>query len=119
MAGAIGAALAAVGATVDIVESVEGDDDVVQRLLQQMRERAIIEAVMKGAVHSEVKIHSENVVQVGSKVRVSVKAIGPLAVGGEAEDNPHWPFASEEDRQKDLAAGLSCPKVEGAVCVNI
>ena len=92
-------------------------------LLERTREKAMSEAVRKGAVRSEVYIHSEDVVDVAyvaNKVRVRVKAIGPLreglereVVSGIVEDNPHWPFASEEDKEKDAAVGLPSPMVEG------
>ena len=128
VANAIGAAISAVGATVDAMQSVEkeeGDEDRTERvklnLLQQTRKKAISEAVRKGAVRSEVKIHSEDVTYVAHKVRVRVKAVGPLQTGSRngstVEDNPHWPFASAEDREKDLAAGLPSPQAEGmGVC---
>ena len=32
------------------------------------------------------------------------------------DDNLHWPYASAEDEQRDNAAGLSAPQVEG-MCV--
>ena len=133
VANAIGAAISAVGATVDAmqmqsVEKEEGDEERIERvklnLLQQTRKKAISEAVRKGAVRSEVKIHSEDVTYMANKVRVRVKAVGPLQSGsrngtmcGTVEDNPHWPFASAEDTEKDLAAGLPSPQVEGmGVC---
>ena len=136
MANAIGAALGTVGAIVDMIESLElGDggekeEERIKRarlsLLERTRERAISDVVRKGAERSKVYIHSEDVVDVAyvaNKVRIRVKAIGPLregsereSVGGAVEDNPHWPFASEEDRERDTAAGLLSPKVEG-VCI--
>ena len=138
MANAIGAALGTVGATVDTIESLdlggrggESEEETKRArlsLLERTRERAICEVVKKGVVRSEVYIHSEDVVDiayVANKVRVRVKAIGPLreaaereTVSGAVEDNPHWPFASEEDREKDMAAGLPTPKVEGTVFVS-
>ena len=137
MANAIGAALGTVGATVDTIESLdlggrggESEEETMKRarlsLLERTRERAICEAVKRGAVRSEVYIHSEDVVDVAyvaNKVRVRVKAIGPLREASEretvaVEDNPHWPFASEEDRGKDVAAGLPSPKVEGTLFVS-
>ena len=134
VANAIGAALGTVGATVDTIESLEltgegGEAETKKArlmLLERTRERAISEVVRKGATRSEVYVHSEDVVDVAyvaGKVRVRVKAIGPLRVSSEREvvcgavcDNPHWPFASEEDRERDLAVGLPSPNIEG-VCV--
>ena len=134
MANAIGAALGTVGATVDSIESLEveegekeGEEERVKKarlaVLERARERAISEAVQKGAIRSEVYIHSEDVVDVAyvaQKVRVRVKAIGPLRDSSQqnevyttAQDNPHWPYASAQDRERDEAAKLLPPKVEG------
>ena len=136
MANAIGAALGTVGATVDSIESLEveegekeGEEERVKKarlaVLERVRERAISEAIQKGAIRSEVYIHSEDVVDVAyvaQKVRVRVKAIGPLRdssqqneVYATAQDNPHWPYASAQDRERDEVAKLLPPQVEG-VC---
>ena len=91
-------------------------------VLEKARSRARSEAIRKGAVPSKVYIHSEDVVDVAyvsQKVRVKVKAIGPLRDSSELqevarpEDNPHWPYRSAEDRQRDEAAHLPAPQVEG------
>ena len=135
MANAIGAALGTVGATVDTIESLdegEGEEAVKKArlaILERARQRAISEALKKGAVRSEVYIHSEDVVDVayvGNRLRVRVKAIGPLKdslidqeMCAPVEDNPHWPFASAEDKERDMAAGLSTPLVEGVYTHNI
>lgn len=138
VANAIGAALGTVGATVDIIESLELEENgegvegkereerakkARLSILERARERAISEAVKKGAIRSQVYIQSENVVDVAyvaQKVRVRVKAIGPLPdltdrerVHVTVKDNPHWPYSSAEDKEKDEAAKLSPPKVEG------
>ena len=132
VANAIGAALGTVGATVDTIESLEeggeGGEEAVKKarlaILERAREKAIAEAVRKGAIGSEVYVHSEDVVDVAyvsNRLRVRVKAIGPLGDGSRqgvvgtapVEDNPHWPFVSAEDREKDIAAGLPVPRVEG------
>ena len=138
VANAIGAALGTVGATVDSIESLvvgegregETENERVKRarldVLRRARERAISEAVRKGAIPSEVYIHTEDVVDVTyvkNKLHVRVKAIGPLRdaatsddqveVPPSVEDNPHWPFASADDREKDRAANLPSPNVEG------
>ena len=91
--------------------------------LEKARGRARAEVISKGAVPSEVFIQSEDVVDVAyvaRRVRVRVKAIGPLRdslapaeVVVAVEDNPHWPYHSEEDRQWDQAAQLPTPHVEG------
>ena len=143
VANAIGAALGTVGATVDIIESLEleeggeGEEGKEKEerakrarlsILERAREQAISEAVKKGAVRSQVYIQSENVVDVAyvaKKVRVRVKAIGPLPDLNEqrvhvtVKDNPHWPYASAEDKEKDKAAKLTCPKVEGGSWVRV
>ena len=165
VANAIGAALGNVGAIVDTIESLEVEQregegekekeerikELRLRILERARQRAISEVVRKGAVRSEVYIHSEDVIDVAyveNRVKVRVKAIGPLRdspsqqdalVGVEAEgpacdsssqqeggvssavdDNPHWPYASGEDEERDNAAGLSAPQVEGVcVCVHV
>lgn len=143
VANAIGAALGTVGATVDTIESLElekggegeGEKELEEKvkkarlgILERARERAISEAVKKGAIRSQVYIQSENVVDVAyveKKLRVRVKAIGPLPDSTQQErarvtvkDNPHWPYASAEDKEKDKAAKLAAPKVEGALCVS-
>lgn len=144
MANAIGAALGTVGATVDIIESLEleeggeGEEGKEKeerakkarlRILERAREQAISEAVKKGAIRSQVYIQSENVMDVAyvaKKVRVRVKAIGPLPDLTEQErvqvtvkDNPHWPYASAEDKEKDKAAKLAPPRVEGGSWVRV
>ena len=141
VANAIGAALGTVGAIVDTIESLvlgEGDEGESEKervkkarlgILKRARERAIAEAVRKGAVRSDVYIQSENVVDVAyvkQKLRVSVKAVGPLCDSYQPEesvytavpDNPHWPYASAEDEKKDNAAKLTTPQVDG-VCVCV
>ena len=50
------------------------------------------------------------------------RALGPLCDSSSQQessavkDNPHWPYASAGDEQRDRAAGLTAPQVEG-VCV--
>lgn len=134
VANAIGAALGTVGATVDSIESLvvgegregERESERVKRarldILRRARERAISDAIKKGAVASEVYIHSEDLVDVTyvqDKLHVRVKAIGPLRdsaserMSFSVQDNPHWPFVSADDREKDSAANLPTPQVEG------
>ena len=73
-------------------------------------------------------IHTEEVVDiayVAGMVRVRVKAIGPLhdtpvderEVESLVPDNPHWPYASIEDKESDEAAGLPPPTVNG-MCIS-
>ena len=92
-------------------------------VLEKVRGRARVEVISKGAIPSEVFIHSEDVMDMAyfsQRVRVRVKAIGPLRdslgpveVVVAVEDNPHWPFHSEEHKQRDQAALLPTPRVEG------
>ena len=138
VANAIGAALGTVGATVDSIESLEVGEGEKEReeesvkkarldILKRARERAISEAVQREAIRSEVYIHSEDVVDVAyvaQKVRVRVKAIGPLRDSSQqtevhtaVQDNPHWPYASAQDRERDEAAKLLAPQVKG-VCTQ-
>ena len=138
VANAIGAALGTVSATIDTIEDLREeeslDEDEKEReervkkarleLVAQVRELAISEAIRKGAVPSKVYIHTEEVVDVSyvaNKLRVRVKAIGLLQDSSHMchrglpviEDNPHWPYASAEDRERDNAANLPAPTVTG------
>lgn len=117
MAGAIGAALAKVGATIDSIEMVkskagEEEEREKEEILQRSRDIAISEVEKKGAIPSKVYIYKEEVVCSGKRVRVRIRAIGPLEEvhSGEVKDNPHWPFASEEERTMDQSAGLPDPQ---------
>ena len=92
-----------------------------------------------GAIESSLITHHYDVIEVAyveARVRVQVKVIGTLSDAvvkplprppspngpvpvvpptGGREDNPHWPFSSAEEAQRDGQAGLTPPTLRGAV----
>ena len=96
-----------------------------------------------GAIKSSLITHHYDVIEVAyveARVRVQVKVIGTLSdavvkpqpkprppspdpdrapvvsPAGGRKDNPHWPFSSAEEAQRDRQAGLTPPTLRGAVC---
>ena len=92
-----------------------------------------------GAIESSLITHHYDVIEVAyveARVRVQVKVIGTLpdavvkpqrqprppspdlpapVVPLPVRDNPHWPFSSAEEAQRDELAGLTPPTLRGVV----